>query len=80
LTNNLVENVHVLDVGYNQAVPGDVSSRTAPETRAWESARSGPVNVHWNDRWKHGSGSRGERDRSARGGCNREDSRSTRPR
>jgi hypothetical protein len=74
------ENVRMLDVGCNRAVPGDVSGCTAPETGAWESARSGPVNVHSNDRWKHGSGSRGEQDRSVRGRRNQEDSRSTRPR
>jgi hypothetical protein len=46
LTNNFIKNVCVPDVRCNQAFLGEMSGRTAPEARAWESVRSGPVNVH----------------------------------
>jgi hypothetical protein len=72
LMNNLVENVCVPDVGCNRAFPGEMSGRTALETRAWESVCSGPVNVHWNDCREHRCWSRGEQDRSMRRGWNQE--------
>jgi hypothetical protein len=49
LTNDLIKNVRVPNVRCNQAFPSEVSGHTAPEARAWGSARSGPVNVHWNN-------------------------------
>jgi hypothetical protein len=54
LTNNLAENVHVPDIGRNGAFAHEVSGSSAPEAGAWEHMCSGPVNVHWNDRWKPG--------------------------
>jgi hypothetical protein len=50
LTDDLVKNICVPDVGCNRAFLGEISGRTALEARAWESTCSGPVNVHWNDR------------------------------
>jgi hypothetical protein len=66
LTNDLVENVRVPDIGCNRAFSGKVSSCTAPEAGAWECTCLGPVNIHWNNRWKHGHREWGERDQSVR--------------
>jgi hypothetical protein len=60
LTNNLVENIRVPDIGCNRAFPGEVSGHTAPEAGAWERARPGPVDIHQNDCQECGHWEQGE--------------------
>jgi hypothetical protein len=65
LMNDLVENVRMPNVGGDGAFTGEVSGSSAPETGAWERARPGPVNVHWDSCWKDRCYKWGECDWSA---------------
>jgi hypothetical protein len=50
LTNDLVENVRMPDVGHDGAFAGEVSGSSALETGMWERACPGLVNIHWDSR------------------------------
>jgi hypothetical protein len=79
LTNNLVENVRMPNIGGDGAFAGEVSGSSAPETGMWERAHPGPVNVHWDSCWKDRCRKWGERDRSAHGNRSRKYPRCARP-
>jgi hypothetical protein len=46
LMGNLIENVHVPDVGGERALSGKVSSSPTAETGTGEHTHPGPVNIH----------------------------------
>jgi hypothetical protein len=71
LTNDLVENVRMPNVGGDGAFAGEVSGSSAPETGAWERARPSPVNVYWDSCRKDRCRKWGKRDRSTRGNRSR---------
>jgi hypothetical protein len=52
LTDNLIENVCVLDLRCNKALVSEVSGSSTAEAVAWECACLGPINVHRNDHWE----------------------------
>jgi hypothetical protein len=46
LTDDLVENVHVLEIGHSGALAGEVSGGSALKAGVWESVHPGPVDIH----------------------------------
>jgi hypothetical protein len=79
LMNDLVENIRMLNIGGDRAFASEVSGCSAPETGAWEWARLGPVNIHWDHYRKGGCHKWGERDWSTHGNRSQKHTHCTRP-